>query len=74
VKTFSLTQNKKPKGQRKIESFRERGTYNAVLNNFGAASDGVACMEHDGVGVGANGTSDIGLATFHRLVYRRSYP
>ncbi|BAT95400.1 hypothetical protein VIGAN_08211300 [Vigna angularis var. angularis] len=47
---------------------RKRGTYNAVLNNSGAAGDGVACMEHDGVGVGANGTSDIGWATFHRLV------
>ena len=62
----------KPKGQMKFESFRKRGSYNAVLNDSGAAGDSVACMEHDGVGVSANGTSDI--ATFHRLVHRRSYP
>lgn len=31
-------------------------------------------MEHDGVGVGTNGTSEIALPTFHRFVHRWPYP
>jgi hypothetical protein len=50
-------------------------TYNAILNDFGAANNGIACMENDRVGIIADGAAEIALATsFDGSVDRGSYP
>ncbi len=49
--------------------------YNAVLDELGALRDGIAGVRDDGVGVVANGASEVVPATsFHCFVHRCSYP
>lgn len=58
------------KQKRKVEKF-----YNAVLEQFGSFSDGLASLLNDGVGVVLDGSCDVfAVSDLHRLVNSRSQP
>ena len=52
-----------------MKTLQNRGIYNAILKDFGAAGDGLAGVMDDGVGVVLDGASEVVLvADLHRFV------